>query len=357
MNFWNPAKLATDLRSGKLSEIQKFNYVVISAIIHMIVGSGSILRGHYTSLHLSFIFAYICVTLVGLNISFRVNQEGDGKFFLERYLCLSVPLIVLIYGISYLIYYLSFLNAAIEFVKIKLPGSQDALRYSFPIIALIIYYYNLQKYMRLASITTENVEQPLGVVVPTQQPAQDTEEKIGRGSYVVAFASFIPLLGALCGLIAIFWGLTTEKRGGRRVALIGFGGTFLCTILPYGILIYLSFTQNSFKDVNQTFARMQLNSLVQTIEFYKLQNGNYPESLETLRQSMLPNQTIAINDPMISTKDDLKPFHYELLDQETAYYLFSVGKDGLPFTQDDIRPELGQSNPGNIGLKFPTEKK
>jgi hypothetical protein len=63
----------------------------------------------------------------------------------------------------------------------------------------------------------------------TENPDQATETSsrlardntIGPFAYVVAMMSIMPGLGIILGPIAVVWGLSALKRGGKMVAVIG----------------------------------------------------------------------------------------------------------------------------------------
>ena len=93
-----------------------------------------------------------------------------------------------------------------------------------------------------------------------------------------------------------------------------------------------------------------LTSLVQAVEVYKLQNAKYPDSLETLRQSLPKESMVFVFDPTeVRMSGQPRYFYYEVVDAE-HYHLLGVGPDGQPFTADDILPQV-EAKPGSkIGL-------
>ena len=174
--------------------------------------------------------------------------------------------------------------------------------------------------------------------------------KIHIAAYILAAVSFIPLLGLPFGLAALIWGiLERRKRGAKIVALIASAG-MLCTVAIYGALFYFGFVQRGgvYDGMRQQLTATTLSTLVSEIEFYRLQHGAYPESLEQLQESQ-PNKPILIIDPTGTPFGQPRLFYYER-SGDAHYYLRSVGNDGEPFTGDDILPDIGQSENGKIGL-------
>ncbi len=176
------------------------------------------------------------------------------------------------------------------------------------------------------------------------------EPRLGAAPYVIAGISFFPLLGVPFGIAAIIWGLSTKKKGGRLLAILGTCG-LLITPLIYGSLYYKGFVERGgvYDDLRKKLAQKMLNDLVPVIELYKLQNGSYPESLKILKDSSGKNSPIFLADPtLIDASPGQADFYYERVGEE-HYYLRGVGTDKTPFTADDILPDIPNPN-GKLGL-------
>jgi hypothetical protein len=179
----------------------------------------------------------------------------------------------------------------------------------------------------------------------------EKQEKLGTFPYVIGGVSFIPGIGIIFGIIAITWGLVTPKLGGKKLSIIGACGIGLSVIL-YGSLFYFGFVQRGgvYDDLRAQLSKNTITSLVQAIEFYKTQNGNYPDSLETLRKSLPENSMMFVHDPMhVQMGGEPRYYYYELKDP-SHYYLLGVGPDEKPFTSDDIVPNIEVKPNSGIGL-------
>ena len=179
----------------------------------------------------------------------------------------------------------------------------------------------------------------------------DEKEKLGTGPFVIGGLSFIPLLGVFFGVVSIIWGLVTKKQRGKLLAVVG-GCGIVFTIIIYGALFYFGFMKRGgiYDDLRSDLAKTTITSLVQSIEFYKVQNGNYPESLEVLRKSLAKNAFVSIYDTTdVKLAGQPRLFYYEIVDSN-HYYLLGVGSDGQPFTQDDLIPEVNVGPESKIGL-------
>ncbi|MBK7443610.1 MAG: hypothetical protein IPI65_19480 [Bacteroidetes bacterium] len=160
--------------------------------------------------------------------------------------------------------------------------------------------------------------------------------------YLLGLFCVIPLIGALIGLALLLYGIYKYKD--KRLIVIGSAG-ILWTIIAY-TAIYLVGTrtsgfQNSFKESSQ----MQLNRLVQNLEYYNLSHGQYPDSL---MQLLIDDKMAPIYDPMQGFNAKNIYYNYEKIGNK--YLVFSSGVDCVPKTDDDLFPKLTIADSSKIGL-------
>lgn len=92
-----------------------------------------------------------------------------------------------------------------------------------------------------------------------------------------------------------------------------------------------------------------LNVMVKAIEGYNKKNKNYPSSLTDVEEIKIIDFDFSFR---IKYKDSSIfgiPFYYEKVDSE-SYYLASVGKDGIPKTNDDLLPQIKFGDEKKVGL-------
>jgi hypothetical protein len=155
----------------------------------------------------------------------------------------------------------------------------------------------------------------------------------------------------LFGIVAIIWGIV--RRTWQLIVLGACG--ILFTIVIYSALFYFGvfYRGGIFDELRSRLAVTMLNDCVKEIEFYKLQHGHYPASLSELDpkdQTQFPKCL----DPTII---DLNPkrdrhFFYQLDPSGSSYFLRSVGRDGVPFTADDIVPTIPEDERAKTGLRL-----
>ncbi|HTD97903.1 MAG TPA: YcxB family protein [Mucilaginibacter sp.] len=169
--------------------------------------------------------------------------------------------------------------------------------------------------------------------------------KVG-GIYFVGILCLIPFFGAIAGLVLLILGIVHYKD--KLLIAIGAGGIII-TIGFYAWLIHTAMNADVFKTGFATIAQSQVNDLVKSVEFYKLQNGAYPDSLQ---QVITKDSFTSIYDPLqTSLAGDNKAgaYIYNKIDSN-HYMLFSRGIDGMLYTKDDIYPTL--TNPDTSKLGF-----
>ena len=153
--------------------------------------------------------------------------------------------------------------------------------------------------------------------------------------------SLIPLLGLLVAVISVIFGVAKLRVDGWKLILIG----------VVGILS----THFSYPWLGSKFTVRDLHRCVTAIEFYKQVHGQYPKELKDLNEGKtgLENDKTLIhdNDRGIGFFGRVPPYYYELLQDGTGYYLFSVGPDQKPFTSDDIYPNLTSEEISHSGYR------
>jgi Type II secretion system (T2SS), protein G len=166
---------------------------------------------------------------------------------------------------------------------------------------------------------------------------------VQRPPYLLGLLCLIPLVGALVGLGLLLYGIFKYKD--KWLIMIGaFGIGF--TIFIYSMLFY-SFEHSSVvKNGFQTISQMQLNSLVRYVEFYKLQNGEYPDDLDQISKD---DKLAPVNDAL-QTSSFKQQSYYNYKREGDKYRLFSSGIDGIPGTRDDLYPEIIIKDSSKIGL-------
>ena len=162
--------------------------------------------------------------------------------------------------------------------------------------------------------------------------------------YLLGLLCLIPMIGFFVGLALLILGIAHFKD---RVFIIMGAIGMLITIGIYASLFHFMMNTDVFRPALAQAAQTELNELVKSVEFYKLQNGAYPDSLQQIDTK---DSFAVIDDPLSSKKltDNQQPFHYSKKGRK--YVLFSVGEDGKPNTDDDIYPTLTNADTSKLGF-------
>lgn len=183
--------------------------------------------------------------------------------------------------------------------------------------------------------------------------SSEKEQKHGPFAFVLAGISFIPLIGVLFGLICIGMALSARKANSKLLGVLG-GCGILVTILIYGVIlpsVMGLFGDGGLSKQFEPHAKSSMTSMVRLIEYFKLQNSRYPDSLDELRSSLKEGEmviTFDLSGPM-KLGEKARDFHYEVVKDGNHYLLFSVGLDGISFTEDDVYPLIDPSKDIAIG--------
>src|SRR5688572_3398682 len=103
MHFWNAGALADELREDSLTEDTKLRYFLAVTALSYLTARPGILEMLQTTVEGWVALSYVVVGFLGTYACFLANARGDGQRFIERFMCLSWPVllrwVVLTYGI------------------------------------------------------------------------------------------------------------------------------------------------------------------------------------------------------------------------------------------------------------------
>ena len=170
----------------------------------------------------------------------------------------------------------------------------------------------------------------------------------GKHLYSRGWFGLIPLIGGFVGLTMILLGVFKYKD--KKLILIG-SAALLFTVVFYSSMYFYFERSKLFRENFSTFCQPYMNELVKSIEFYKTENGHYPDSLDELTKS---SNLVRIDDPISQSKaDNKRQFYYKRLGDK--YTLFSSGVDRIPYNSDDIFPSPNLLDNDKTGLVKPTD--
>jgi hypothetical protein len=151
--------------------------------------------------------------------------------------------------------------------------------------------------------------------------------------------------------VAIVLGVMRKARAPIILGASGIAFTFIM----YGGLFYFGMVQRGgiYDQLRAKMAVTTLNSTVKEIEYYKVQHGYYPKTLDDLADQEKDSFNSSVDPTAMQRGGKMdEKFFYQLDPSGKFYYLRSVGPDGIPFTADDILPSLPPSETQNTGLRL-----
>ena len=150
MFLWHASQAARALRANQLSERDKFAHLLAASALQFLVGRYALFVRGQTIGSVLIVLAMLGVTVWGLVRAFRMNQQGDGTRFLERYMVLAVPLTIQFYAVYAVL-------AALAYFLVPAPANQPGLlRYGFwlsYLVALMWLYRRLGRLVGHAATT------------------------------------------------------------------------------------------------------------------------------------------------------------------------------------------------------------
>lgn len=238
----------------------------------------------------------------------------------------------------------------IDFEKLMTSKSDDELQH---------YFDNSLKYTaetleavikefekRGKSISTDELNNLRQIIKLKQSKENNTfiTENKGRIHYLWGILGFIPIVGALVGVILIILGVF--RYSNKWLVFIGVACVLL-TVIFYANLFDNLKTATQDKSNFAPLSQNGINELVKEIEFYKVTHGIYPNHLEELQEN---ESIISIIDPILLSNSTEGDLNYRYKKNGEKYKIYSVGVDMIDNTSDDLYPTISISDSTKIGF-------
>lgn len=154
MHLLNAKRLADELRQDTVSEAQKYHYTLASLALKLLFGTGSVLTARPTYAYLVGTLLTALISFGGLRACFKVNEAGDNRRFLDRYLCLSVPLLIWSYLFYVLLFYADYFAARLIWGRVvnRLFVGTTPVTLLMSSAMLTVYFAALCHFMRKTSL-------------------------------------------------------------------------------------------------------------------------------------------------------------------------------------------------------------
>ena len=146
MYFWNVKALVEELKTDQLTEKQKFMYLLVATLIASFFMEVAVFLTPgpfqvFESLAILFIIAF------GIWYCFFLNQQRDNKNFLERYICLSLPV-----SIRFFVFVFFILCVLVVLEEMLGYSSENTIYEPIGLCFIeAVYFYMLGHYIKLTS--------------------------------------------------------------------------------------------------------------------------------------------------------------------------------------------------------------
>lgn len=97
MYFWKVKELAIALKKSQINEKMQKTYLITGMVLlglSLLAYPVLMATATFNTLDLVDLASFILMTLAGLYITYKINQQGDKKDFWLRYFSLSIPLTI-----------------------------------------------------------------------------------------------------------------------------------------------------------------------------------------------------------------------------------------------------------------------
>ena len=103
IHFFDEVKLAHKLKNNEVSSKEKFGYFIIQTLIIYFTYYGLY---YGTPTFIISIELMICsvIGIITMYICYRINSKGDDDKFIERFTCLSLPILLRVTVLSIILY-------------------------------------------------------------------------------------------------------------------------------------------------------------------------------------------------------------------------------------------------------------
>jgi len=160
MYIWNSEKLITQLSEDAVSEWEATKYLILTSVVSAITGAL-----YYDPLNQGLVdwfggVVLAIIVIVGISYCFKINQQGDNKNYIIRYVVLTWPVFIRITLFTIIPYFIISFIAYRNDLSISLLLSNEWFRTFYTFLIEILYFYLLSNYIKRVSHTSLRRQRP-----------------------------------------------------------------------------------------------------------------------------------------------------------------------------------------------------
>jgi hypothetical protein len=153
MHWWSPGAIAAALRSDTLSERDKYRFTLAAVLLRGLIGSSAVIAAHANVGSLLSAILALLISGVGLHACYARNRAGDNRAFVERYMCLTAPLIAQLYLAYVVLYYVTLALVAIGSGSTMQSAATLIVPYFWvgSVALVAVYFWQLRRFIGQAA--------------------------------------------------------------------------------------------------------------------------------------------------------------------------------------------------------------
>lgn len=154
MYWWNVAKLAEDLREGRVEEKERFKYFLATSILWALGPQPFLYYGQtFKVMDVISAVVLLAITVIGTILCYRANRSGDDTDFIGRMICLGWPVLIKVAVLGIVVVFFEAL-----FVALALGSESGSSKVVDAVLEVLLvgllgtyYYWLIYKYMALVA--------------------------------------------------------------------------------------------------------------------------------------------------------------------------------------------------------------
>ena len=154
MHLWNTKELAMTLKDGELSQKEWFKYFFIFIVLTALLMEVCLYIGEMpTVITITESVIVLMITVGGTLLSYKINKGGDDKEFIDRYVCLSIPILIklIVLAIGFYIVYMILGYIVLSDTFDKYIDSTTWFDVLFALIFELLFFWRLTHYFSWVS--------------------------------------------------------------------------------------------------------------------------------------------------------------------------------------------------------------
>lgn len=153
MYFWKVDNLVEDFKTGKVTQLEEFKYMLLFTVIGTIAFDSLLCTGsaynYYDYINL---VLTLTISIWGVYYCYKINKEGDNKGFIVRLTCIGLPVVIRILAFFIPIFFLigALEEALIDIDSVAVDELESEFYETTPLEAAAFVLFTTSYYLYLS---------------------------------------------------------------------------------------------------------------------------------------------------------------------------------------------------------------